>query len=53
MDLHIDKPKLDKATPEENIAIVDKWISDVAEQLNVFSSTINEVIREVKKDVKD
>lgn len=51
MDLHIEKPKLDKATPEENMAIVDKWINDVADQLNVFSSVINEAIREVKKDV--
>lgn len=30
----IDKPMLDRKTPEENLAIVDKWIADTADKLN-------------------
>lgn len=32
----IDKPMLDKKTPEENLAIVDRWIADTADKLNYF-----------------
>ena len=36
MDLHIEKPKLNRPTPEENMALVDKWIADTADKLNVL-----------------
>lgn len=36
MEIHIDKPKLDRKTPEENIALLDKWVSDTADKLNIF-----------------
>lgn len=38
----IEKPKLDKPTPEENIALVDKWISETADKLNILISQIKE-----------
>lgn len=41
MDIRIDRPILDKKTPEENIAVVDKWIADTADKLNYFIEQIN------------
>lgn len=34
--IHIDKPILNRQTPEENLALVDKWISDTADKLNYY-----------------
>lgn len=36
----IDKPKLNKPTPEENIALLDKWVSETADKLNIFITQI-------------
>lgn len=35
MDIHIERPTLNAATTEENIATVDTWIADTADKLNV------------------
>lgn len=41
MDIHIDKPKLNRSTSEENIAILDKWISETADKMNAFILQVN------------
>lgn len=35
MDIHIERPTLNASTTEENIALVDTWIADTADKLNV------------------
>lgn len=47
MEIHINKPILNRKTPEENLAIVDKWISETADMLNYY---ITQIERERKKD---
>ena len=42
----IDKPKLNRSTPEENIALLDKWISDTADRLNMFMTQTNRQLSE-------
>lgn len=49
MDIRIEKPILNRSTPEENIALVDQWISDTADKLNIF---IEQVKKNERKDVK-
>ncbi len=41
--VRIEKPKLNRDTPEENLALVDKWIADTADKLNYF---VQQVLRE-------
>lgn len=41
MDIRFDKPTLNRATPEENMAIVDRWIADTADKLNALVTIIN------------
>lgn len=41
MDIRIDKPILNRATPEENLALVDKWISDTSDKLNYIITQLN------------
>jgi len=41
MDVHIDKPILNRKTPEENIALLDRWVSDTADKLNFFIEELN------------
>ena len=41
MDIRIDKPMLNKDTPEENMAIVDRWIADTADKLNYIIAQLN------------
>lgn len=48
MDIHIDRPRLDKPTLEENMAIVDRWIADTSDKLNAFITLIQ---RERNDDV--
>ncbi len=50
MDLHIAKPKLNRPTPEENMALVDTWIADTADKLN---GPILQIQRERSKDNGD
>ena len=47
MDIRIDRPILDREKPEENIAIIDKWISETADKLNYL---INELNRKERED---
>lgn len=39
MDTHIERPTLNAATVEENMAKVDTWIADTADKLNVALKT--------------
>lgn len=41
MDIRIDKPILNRKTPEENIALLDKWVSETADKLNYVITQIN------------
>lgn len=41
MELRIERPKLDRQTPEENLAVVDRWIADTADKLNFFIEEMN------------
>lgn len=41
MDIRIDRPILDRKNPEENIAIIDKWIAETADKLNYIINELN------------
>ena len=41
LGIRIDKPVLNRPTTEENIALVDKWISDTADKLNYVFEQLN------------
>lgn len=45
-NIRIDRPILNRPTPEENLALVDKWISDTADKLNCLIDMLGE--REAK-----
>lgn len=49
MEYRIDKPILNRATPEENIALVDRWIADTADKLNYI---LEQLERERNNDGK-
>ena len=49
MNIRIERPTLNRPTAEENIAIVDRWIADTADKLNIFISTVNRDIEEIKE----
>ena len=36
MDIIIERPTLNKDTSRRNLAVVDSWIADTADKLNVF-----------------
>lgn len=46
MNIRIERPTLNRPTPEENIAIVDRWIADTSDKLNAFISNINKQTEE-------
>ena len=48
MNIRIDRPPLNRPTPEENLAVVDKWIADTADKLNMFIENINREMEGVK-----
>ena len=48
MNIRIERPTLNRNTPEENIALVDKWISDTADKLNMFVENINREMGELR-----
>lgn len=50
MYVRIEKPKLNRPTPEENIAVLDKWVSDTADKLNCFIQAVYQ--REGENDGK-
>lgn len=37
----IERPILNKSTPEENIALIDTWIADTADKLNYLIERIS------------
>lgn len=41
MDIRIEKPILNRPTPEENLALVDRWIADTADKLNFVITMLN------------
>ena len=49
MNITIERVPLNRKNPEENIAIVDKWIADTADKLNIFISETNREIEELKE----
>ena len=49
MVTRIERPSLNRRTSEENIALVDRWIADTADKLNVFISETNRMIEELKE----
>jgi hypothetical protein len=46
MNIRIERPTLNRPTPEENIALVDRWIADTSDKLNMFISNINRQLEE-------
>ena len=48
MNIRIERPTLNRKTNEENLAIVDKWISDTSDKLNAFIENINREMGEIK-----
>ena len=46
MNIRIERPSLNRKTPEENIALVDRWIADTADKLNAFISSVNRQLEE-------
>ena len=51
MNLRIDKPILNRPNSEENIVIINKWISDTADKMNLFIEKMNR--EERGRDAKD
>lgn len=49
MNIHIDKPVLNKPTTEENMIVVDRWIADTAKKLNLFIEATNRKLEGEKK----
>lgn len=46
MNIRIERPTLNRKTPEENMAVVDRWIADTADKLNAFISSVNRQLEE-------
>ena len=46
MNIRIERPTLNRKTPEENIAVIDRWIADTSDKLNMFISSVNRQIEE-------
>lgn len=53
MDIKIEKPVLNRQTPEANIALVDRWIADTADKLNYFIEQVNRERSEHGSDQSD
>lgn len=58
MDTHIERPVLNKRTPEGNIAVVDTWIADTSDKLNILipmltesGTTMNAALSAVQEDL--
>ena len=49
MNIKIERVPLNRLTPEENIALLDKWIADTSDKLNVFISETNRKLEEIKE----
>lgn len=53
MNIRIERPTLNRPTEAENIALVDKWIADTADKLNMFISSVNKEMEGVKDACKN
>lgn len=51
MNIRIDRPSLDKKKAESNIAVIDRWIADTADKLNMFISSENANASEREKNL--
>lgn len=49
MNIRIERMPLNRGTVEENIALMDKWIAETADKLNIFISETNKQIEELKE----
>ena len=36
MNIRIERPTLNRPTPQENIAVIDRWIADTTDKLNAY-----------------
>lgn len=50
MNIRIERPTLNRKTPEENLAVVDRWIADTSDKLNAFISNINKQLEEESRN---
>ena len=50
MNIRIERPALNRKTVEENMAILDRWVADTADKMNMFISDVNRQMEEVKKN---
>lgn len=50
MDIHIERPQLNRPTEKENLAIVDRWIADTSDKLNLALEQMAAEIKELRKN---
>lgn len=50
MNIRIERPTLNRPRAEDNIAILDRWVADTADKLNMFISDVNRKIGEENTD---
>ena len=48
MNIKIERPTLNRPTPQENIAIIDRWIADTTDKLNAYIEQMNKEMEGVK-----
>lgn len=48
MNIRIERPTLNRPTPQENLVLVDRWISDTTDKLNAFIENINREMGEIR-----
>ena len=48
MNIRIERPVLNRKTPEENIALIDRWIADTADKLNQYIEQLNREMEGVR-----
>lgn len=53
MNIRIDRPSLNRGSAEANVALIDKWIADTSDKLNLFVSVLNAEGLESKDKTKD
>lgn len=53
MNIRIDRPTLNKGNADNNIAIVDRWIADTADKLNMYVMDNDRQMEELSKKNSD
>lgn len=48
MDIHIERPTLNRKTEKENIAVIDRWIADTSDKLNLALLQMSAEIKDLK-----